>query len=98
MCTIILMNNNFITKYHSKTNSQVDRYSRTIPVALRIYIDNHPRDRELYADALTYVQNCREHTPTSVAPSELVISKQPRPIALKPMPSREEAKGDFKRK
>ena len=90
--------NNFTTTYHPQTNGQVERYNRTILAALRTYVADHPRDWDLYTDALTYAYNCQPHTSTSVAPFELVLSKPPGPLALKPMPTTEEPRGDFKQK
>ena len=90
--------NNFTTTYHPQSNGQVERYNRTILAARRTYVSDHPRDWDLYTDALTYEYSCQPHTSTSVAPFDLVLSKPPGPIALKPIPSREEPTGNFKRK
>ena len=96
VCRIMSIQNNFTTTYHPQTNGQVERYNRTILAALRTYVADHPRDWDLYTDALTYAYNCQPHTSTSIAPFELVLSKPPEPLALKPLP-KEEPRGDFKK-
>ena len=82
--------NNFTTTYHPQANGQVERYNRTILAALRTYVADHPRDWDLYTDELTYAYNCLPHTSTDVAPFDLVLSKPPGPLALKPMPTKED--------
>ena len=98
VCRIMSIKNNFTTTYHPQSNGQVERYNRTILAALRTYVADHPRDWDLYTDALTYAYNCQPHTSTSIAPFDLVLSKPPGPLALKPMPTNEEPQGDFKKK
>ena len=55
VCRILSIKNNFTTTYHLQTNGQVERYNRTILAALRTYVADHPKDWDLYKDALTYV-------------------------------------------
>ena len=97
ICRIMSIKNNFTTTYHPQANGQVERYNRTILAALRTYVADHPRDWDLYTDALTFAYNCQPHSSTDVAPFDLVLSKPPGPLALKPMP-REDKHPDFKRK
>lgn len=49
-------------------------------------------------DVLTYVYNYQPHTSTSVGPFEVVLSKPPGQLALNPMPTSEEPRGEFKHK
>lgn len=55
-----------------------------------------PHDWQLYTDALMHAYSCQRYTSKSIAALDLVLSKQPRPIELKHMPSWEDPKGDFK--
>jgi len=98
VCSILSIKNNFTTTYHPQANGQVERYNRTILAALRTYVADHPKDWDLYTDALTYAYNCLPHSSTDAAPFDLILSKPPGPLALKPMPTKEEPQGDFKRK
>ena len=83
VCRIMNVHNSFTTTYHPQTNGQVERYNRTIKAAIRSYLDDHPRDWDLYAPTLTYAYNCAPHSSTASAPFELVLSRPPPPLALK---------------
>ena len=85
--------NNFTTTYNPQANGQVERYNRTILAALRTNVADHRKDWDLYTDALTYAYNCLPQTLTDVTPFDLVLSKPPGPLALKPMPKKEEQQG-----
>lgn len=67
------------TAYHPQTNGQTERYNRTIVSALRKFCSDHPRDWDLFTDALTFGYNSHVHTSTGLTPFELVVS---RPIAI----------------
>ena len=54
VCSILSIKNNFTTTYHPQANGQVERYNRTILATLRTYVADHPKDWDLYTDALTY--------------------------------------------
>lgn len=90
--------NSFKTTYHPQTNGQVERYNQTILAALSTYVADHPRDWDLYTDALTFAYNCQPNTSTSTSPFDLVLSKHPGQLAIKSMPTSAEPQGDFKRK
>lgn len=47
-------------------------------------------------DPLTFPYNFQPHTSTSVAPFEPMSSKPQGPLAIKPMPTSAQTKGDFK--
>ena len=81
-CRILGANNWYTTTYHPRTNGQVERYNSTIVRALRHYISDHPREWDLYVDALTYAYNCQPHSSTKIAPFELVLSNPPGPTVL----------------
>lgn len=86
------------TTYHLQSNGQVECYNRTVLVALRAYVADHPSDWDLYTDTLMYEYNCQPHTSISIATFELVLFKPPGPTALKPMLLKKKAQGDIKRK
>jgi hypothetical protein len=65
------------TAYHPQTNGQTERYNRTIVSALRKFCSDHPRDWDLFTDALTFGYNSHVHTSTGLTPFELVISRNP---------------------
>ena len=98
VCRIMNVHNSFTTTYHPQTNGQVERYNRTILAALRTYVADHPRDWDLYTDALKYAYNCLPHTSTSSPPFDLVLSKPPGPIAIEPVPSKVTRPKAFKEK
>ena len=77
--------NNFTTTYHPQANGKVESYNHKILAALRTYIADHPKDWDLYTDALTYTYNCLPKTSTDVVPFELVLSKPSGTLALKQM-------------
>ena len=84
--SILSIKNNFTATYHLQANGKVERYNPTILAALRTYVADHPKDWDLYTDALTYAYNCLPHTSTDVAPFDLVFYKPPGPLDLKLMP------------
>lgn len=47
--------------YHPQTNSQTERFNRTMLEALRKDTSDHPSDCDLYNDCLTYAYNCNMH-------------------------------------
>lgn len=55
---ILGIRNLFTTTYHPQTNGQVERFNRTILSALRHYVAEHPKDWDLFTDALTFAYNC----------------------------------------
>ena len=96
VCTILNVRNKFTTTYHPKTNGQVERYNRTFKAALKSYLDDHPRDWDLYARALTFAYNCQPHTSTALAPFDLVLSRTPPPLAIQPPPTDAKPPATFK--
>ena len=54
VCRIIGVKNPFTTTYHPQCNGQVERLNRTILAALRHYVADHPKNWDLFTDALTY--------------------------------------------
>ena len=98
VCRTLNVNNIFTTTYHPQTNGQVERFNRTILSALRTYIADHPKDWDLYTDAITYAYNCKPQTSTSVAQFDLVLSRPPPEIATKAEHSEPQTAADFKNK
>ena len=91
VCRILNVENMFTTTYHPQTNGQTECFNRTLKAAIKSYLDDHPRDWDLYAPILTYAYNCQPHTTTSLAPFELVLSRPP-PVLAVPSRSRIRAK------
>ena len=87
---VLGIRNSFTTTYHPQCNGQVERFNRTILAALRHYIDDHPKDWDLFTDALTFAYNTQPHRSTNLAPFELVLSRPPVPLSLKCKPAVEE--------
>ena len=92
------VHNKFTTTYHPQTNRQVERFNRTIVSAIRAYIGEHPRDWDLYTNAITYAYNCQPQESTAIAPFDLVLSNPPGPLALEAQPSQPTSAKDFKSK
>ena len=69
--------NIFMSAYHPQANGQVERYNRTLAAMLRCYVDENPKDWDLYADAVTYAYNCSVHRSTGTTPFNLVLTRPP---------------------
>ena len=76
VCRIIGIKNLFITTYHPQCNGQVERFNRTILAALRHYVADHPKNWDLFTDALTYAYNTQVLSSTGVAPFEVIFFAQ----------------------
>ena len=77
----------FTATYNPQTNGQTERFNRTILAALRHYTAEHPKDRDLFTDALTYGYKTQVQSSTQVAPFELVLSRKPPPLAIQAQPT-----------
>ncbi|CDF38384.1 unnamed protein product [Chondrus crispus] len=86
---ILGIRNVFTTTYHLQANGQVERFNRTLTSALPKYVGEHPKDRELFSDAVTFAYNTQVHRTTNIAPFKLVLARAPRSIALQAQPSLE---------
>lgn len=71
----------YITTNYRQRNVQVERYNHTIFAVLRTYIMDHPKDWDVYTDALTYAYNCQPKPYTAAAPFVLVLLRPPRSLA-----------------
>ena len=65
----------------------MERFNSTILSSLRHYVAEHPKDWDLFSDALTYAYNTHAYQSTSVAPVELVLSRPPTSLAFEATPS-----------
>ena len=86
VCRIVGMKLRFTTTYHPQTNGQVERFNRTILAAIRHYAADHPKDWDLYTDALTFAYNTQVHSTTGVSPFELVLSRPPAALSMEAKP------------
>ena len=87
VCRILDIKNVFTTTYHPQSNGQVERFNRTMLNALRSYVADHPKDWDLYTDAITYAYNTQVHRDTSLSPFELVLSRIPPPVSIEAEPT-----------
>eukprot|EP00171_Calliarthron_tuberculosum_P001286 IDg1286t1 len=72
----------FPTTYYPKANAQTERFNRTILASLRRFLADHPKDWDLYADALIYAYNNKVHAATGCSLMELVVSRAPPHFAI----------------
>ena len=61
ICRILRIRIVFTTTYHLQANGQVERYNRTLTSALRKYDGEHPKDSDLFSDAVTFAYNTQVH-------------------------------------
>lgn len=57
VCRILNTTTEFTTTHNPQTNGQAERLNCTILTSLRSYIEEHPRDWDMYTPALTYAYN-----------------------------------------
>jgi Integrase zinc binding domain len=74
----------FTTAYHPQTNGQVERFNRTIINCLRGYIERRQTDWDEYTSAITFGYNCRVHSSLDLAPFELILSRPPPTLSVRP--------------
>ena len=77
VCSILAISNIFTSTYRPETNSQVERYNRTILAMLRNFVNEHQDDWDKYATVLTYAYNSHVHRTTGTTPFNLVLSRPP---------------------
>lgn len=83
VCGIMSIQNNITTTYHLQKNGRAERYHFTIQFALLTYVAEQPRDLDLYTYVLAYAYTCQPHKSPIVPTFQLVLSKQPEPLALR---------------
>ena len=86
VCRIVGTKLRFTTTYHPQANGQVERFYRTILAALRHHVGEHPKDLDLFTDALTFAYNTQVHTSTNCTPFELVLARPPVHLAMDAKP------------
>ena len=86
ICRIIGAKNVFTTAYQPQCNGQVEHFNRTIINALRHYVADHPKEWDLFTDALTFAYNTQVHSTTGLSPFELVLSRRPPTLSLQAEP------------
>ncbi|CDF38512.1 unnamed protein product [Chondrus crispus] len=89
VCRILGIRNVFTNTYHPQANGQVEGFNRTLTSALRKYVGEHPKDWDLFSDAVTLSYNTQVHRTTNITPFELVLARAPRSIALQVQPTLE---------
>ena len=86
VCRILGVKNVFTKTYHPQCNGQEERFNRTIINALRHYVADHPKDWDLFTDALTFQYNTKVHSSTEISPFELFLSRRPPTLSLQAEP------------
>ena len=89
-CRVLGIKNGFTTTYHYQTNNQVERLTAILS-DLRHYVAEHPRDWDLFSDALTYAYKTQAHASTMLAPFELVLSRPPPALSIESRPTMDAA-------
>lgn len=56
---------------------------------LRKYVGEHPKDWDLFSDAVTFVYSTQAHGTTNIALFELVLARELRSVALQAQPNLE---------
>lgn len=69
--------NLFTVAFHSQTNGQVERLSRTIFAGIRHYELKEPKDRDLFTELLIFGYNTQVHWTTGCTHLELDLSRPP---------------------
>ena len=87
VCRILGVKNRFTSTYHPQCNGQVERFNRTLLSAIRHYVGDHPKEWDLFTDALTFAYNTQTHATTGLSPFELILSKPPRAITMETLPT-----------
>lgn len=77
ICRTQGIKNLFTTTYHPQWNGQVERYNRSLLAAIRHYIEDHPKDWDLYTETIRYAYNTQVHSTTKFAPFDLVLTRRP---------------------
>jgi hypothetical protein len=80
----------FTTAHHPQTNSQVERYNKTLVDTLHAYVSRRQDDWDEYTSPITYAYNYRVHSSLGMPPVELVVSWPPVTISLENKPRDEE--------
>lgn len=84
VCRSLRVANMFTTTYHPQTNGQVERFNRTLLAGLRAFVGEHPRRWHELTPALAFAYNTQVHRSTGVAPFDLVLSRPPGSVTIKP--------------
>lgn len=74
------------TAYHPHTNGQVERFNETIATCLRLYVGEHQREWDMFAQPPTYAYNTQNLRSTNTSLFSLVLRcDPPGPIMLSEM-------------
>ena len=87
ICRLLGVKNLFTTTYQPQTNDQVERFNRTILVAIWHYVSDHRHDLDLFTDASTHAHNTQPQESTSIAPFQWVLLRPPPPLSFEAEPT-----------
>lgn len=84
---ILNIRNLLVTIYHPQVNGQVERFDRTMLNTLRSDVADHPKEWDVYTDAIEYAYNTPVYRVTSLSSFELVLSRIPPLVAIESQPT-----------
>ena len=84
ICLAVGTKNLFTTAYHPQTNGQAERFNRTLVTRLRHFVAEHQSNWDEFVQPLTYAYNMQVHATTGTTPFDLVLSRHPPSITVKP--------------
>lgn len=61
-------------EHHPQSNEQVDKYDKTLVPGLRLYIDKHQADCDLFVQLSTYGYNTQVHITTQTSSFSHILS------------------------
>jgi len=85
VCSLLRISNRYSTTYHPQTNSQVERYNRTIVGQLRTHFADHYDRWDELVSMLTLAYNSRPQQSIGVAPLEFVTPESVRSLSVERM-------------
>lgn len=84
---ILEVRNRVTTTYHPGENGSTEQFNRNITSVLRHNVSDHRRNWDLFADALTSASNTQVHSLTGMAPLDVVVSADIKPVSFSALTS-----------
>ena len=78
VCSSLGIRHAFTSTYHPQTNSQVERFNRTLLAGLRIFAMDNLKTWPEHVGALTYSYNTTVHPSLGLTPFQLVLTEPPK--------------------